>query len=134
MRLRWSDDAAPSFVKANPPIDNDPHALFQTHITRPMKLLIRWGVLVNEMGLTIPAELNRAGQRLDKRLGLVVEIGQHDFCAGLAKGSRTTPGNRLIVGDADDQRALALQWQCHCVLPELVPLRGPNIREDWQLA
>ena len=52
------------------------------------------------------------GQRLDVRLGLVVEIGDGEVRAEGAESLGAAPGDRLIVGDSGNQRLLALeQWQ-----------------------
>ena len=48
------------------------------------------------------------GQGTHVRLGLVVEMGDREFRAGPAKRLGYAPGDRLIVGDADDERALVI--------------------------
>ena len=50
-----------------------------------------------------------AGQRLDVFLRLVVEIGDRELRAERPERLGATPGDRVIVGDADDQSLLAFQ-------------------------
>ncbi len=53
---RGAGDGVPAFVEAAAPTDDELHALLQTLITRLMKLLMRRGVLVEDMGQTYLAE------------------------------------------------------------------------------
>ena len=53
--------------------------------------------------------LEFARQRLDIFLGLVVEIGDRQFRAQRAKRRGAAPGDRLLVGDADNEPSLAVQ-------------------------
>jgi hypothetical protein len=49
---RCSADGVPTFVEAGAPTDDELHALLQTAVTRPMKMLTRRGVPVEDMGQT----------------------------------------------------------------------------------
>src|SRR6185436_2854465 len=51
--------------------------------------------------------LELAGERLDVRARLVVEIGDRDLGTELAERLGAAPGDRAVVGDADDERANA---------------------------
>ena len=51
----------------------------------------------------------RLRQRLDMLLGALVQIGDGELGAQGAKRLGATPGDRLVVGDADDQAFFALQ-------------------------
>jgi hypothetical protein len=51
----------------------------------------------------------RSRQRLDAFLQRVALIGEREFCAMRARRLRDAPRNRPVVGDAQDQAALA----CH---------------------
>ena len=53
--------------------------------------------------------LDLARQRLDMRLCLVVEIGDREIGAEGAKGSGTAPGDRVVIGDADDETLAAFE-------------------------
>ena len=53
---RCSADGAPSFVEVDAPTDDELHTMWQSLITRLMKLLTRRGVLVEKMGQTYLAE------------------------------------------------------------------------------
>ena len=53
--------------------------------------------------------LDLARERLDVRLGLVVEVGDRELGAEGAEGAGAAPGDRLVVGDADDQALLAVE-------------------------
>ena len=53
--------------------------------------------------------LDLAGQRLDVRLRLVVEVGDRELGAEGAEGAGAAPGDRAVVGDADDQALLAVE-------------------------
>ena len=53
--------------------------------------------------------LDLARERLDVGLGLVVEIGDRELGAEGAEGAGAAPGDRLVVGDADDQAAACLR-------------------------
>ena len=48
-------------------------------------------------------------ERLDEFLGLFVEIGDRELRAERAKCLGAAPGDRMLVGDADDQAALAFE-------------------------
>ncbi len=48
-------------------------------------------------------------ERLDMLFSPIVQIGDGEIGAKRTKGLGTSPGDRLIVGDADDQALLALQ-------------------------
>ena len=48
-------------------------------------------------------------QRLDVLLGLFVQIGDGEIGPERTKRLGAAPGDRLVVGDADDQPLLALQ-------------------------
>ena len=48
-------------------------------------------------------------QRLDIFLGLVVEIGDGELRAERAESLGAAPGDRVLVGDADDQTFLAFE-------------------------
>src|SRR5215467_9211740 len=50
-----------------------------------------------------------AGERLDKLLCLLIEIGDSDFGPEGAERLRTPPGDGLVVGNADDEALLALE-------------------------
>ena len=50
-----------------------------------------------------------ARERLDEFLRLVVEVGHRHLCAEGAEGLGTAPGDRLIVGNADDEAFLAFE-------------------------
>ena len=64
--------------------------------------------------------LELARQRLDEALRLLVEIGDRELGAERAEGLGAAPGDRLVVGDADDQALLAFEqrrlarreWSC----------------------
>lgn len=53
---RGGADGAPDFVETKVPTDDDLHALLQTVNTRPMKMLTRRGILIEEMRRTYLAE------------------------------------------------------------------------------
>ena len=53
--------------------------------------------------------LDLARQRLDVRLRLVVEVGDRELGAERAEGAGAAPGDRAVVGDADDQAPAALE-------------------------
>src|SRR5512144_1068749 len=53
--------------------------------------------------------LELLGERLDVFLCLVVEIGDRELGPERAKRLSAAPGNRLIVGDADDETLLAFE-------------------------
>mmetsp|Transcript_15010 Transcript_15010/g.58821 ORF Transcript_15010/g.58821 Transcript_15010/m.58821 type:complete len:311 (-) Transcript_15010:38-970(-) len=57
------------------------------------------------------------GQRLHMRPGLVVEPGQRQLGAGRVAGLGTAPGDALVVRDADDEAAAALQFAGHVSAP-----------------
>ena len=71
----------------------------------------------HRLGLAFDADIERHEdrrfelfrQRLDKALRLLVQIGHRDLGTECAEGAGATPGDRLIVGDADDQPPLAFQ-------------------------
>jgi hypothetical protein len=48
------------------------------------------------------------GERFDKFAGLVVEVSDGKFGAQAAEGGGATPGDGMLVRDADDQPPLAL--------------------------
>ena len=48
-------------------------------------------------------------QRLDVLFGALVKIGHGEFSPERTKGLGAPPGDRLVVGDADDQALFALQ-------------------------
>ncbi len=52
----YGPDGVPTFVEARAPTADEPNALLQTRIARPMKLLTRRGLLIEEMGQTYLAE------------------------------------------------------------------------------
>ena len=56
-------------------------------------------------GMKIGASSSR-GQRLDEFLRLVVQIGDGELGAEGTKGLGAAPGDRLVVGDPDDQPLL----------------------------
>ncbi len=47
---RCGTDGAPTFVEVVAPTDEELHALLQTVIARLMKMLMRRGVLIEDMG------------------------------------------------------------------------------------
>src|SRR5262245_36903061 len=49
------------------------------------------------------------GERLDMLLRLLVQIGDRQLSAQRAKSLGAAPGNRLVVGDADDQSLASLE-------------------------
>ena len=49
------------------------------------------------------------GERLDVRPGLLVEVGDREVGPELAEDPGAAVGNRMLVGDADDEGTLALQ-------------------------
>ena len=53
--------------------------------------------------------LDLAGQRLDMGLRLLVEVGDRELGAEGAEGAGAAPGDRAVVGDADDQALLAFE-------------------------
>ena len=53
--------------------------------------------------------LQRLGERLDMLPGAVVQIGDGELGPERAKRPGASPGDRLIVGDADDKTLLPLQ-------------------------
>ena len=53
--------------------------------------------------------LDLARQRLDMRLRLLVEIGDRKLGAEGAEGAGAAPGDRAVVGDADDQALAAFE-------------------------
>ena len=53
--------------------------------------------------------LGFTGQRLDELSGFVVEIGHRELGPERAKRLGTAPGNRLVVGDADDKPLFSFQ-------------------------
>jgi len=59
---RCGADGVPSFIEADAPTDEEPHALLRTVIARRMKMLTRWGVLVEDMGQTWLAEPDSDGK------------------------------------------------------------------------
>ncbi len=69
---------------------------------------------------------HRFGQRRHMRIGLVVEIGDRELGAKLAKGPRAAPRDGFRVGHADHQHARAQQWgigYLHHDVPRLVNAR-----------
>ena len=76
--------------------------------------------LKNRLQLTRSAHIERhhdrrfelARQRLDIFLCLVIEIGDREFRPERPKGLGAAPGDRLIIGDADDQTPLAFEQLC----------------------
>ncbi len=59
---RCDADGAPTFVETDAPTDDELHALLQTVISRLMKMLMRRGVLIEEMGQTYLAEPDANGE------------------------------------------------------------------------
>jgi hypothetical protein len=59
---RCGADGAPAFVEVDAPTDDELQVLLQTVITRLMKLLTLWGVLIEEMGRTYVAKPDDDGQ------------------------------------------------------------------------
>lgn len=55
--------------------------------------------------------IHQPRQRLHMRPGLVVEPGHREFRPRVAEGAGAAPGDALVIGDADDQAALAVQVQ-----------------------
>src|SRR5262245_38063568 len=53
--------------------------------------------------------LERARQRINVLSGLVVEVSDCEICTEGAEGCCTTPGNGLLVRDADDESLFPLQ-------------------------
>jgi hypothetical protein len=53
--------------------------------------------------------LERARQRFDVRLRLVVQIGDGELGAKRAESARAAPGDRVLIRDANHQALLALQ-------------------------
>lgn len=49
---RYGEDGVPDFVEAGASTDDELHALLQTIIVRPIKLLTRRGILIQDMGET----------------------------------------------------------------------------------
>jgi hypothetical protein len=71
--------------------------------------LLEQGILVLVLGHVEPHDdrgVDAFGQGAHVRFGLLVEIGDRQFRAGPVKRLGHAPGDRLIVGDADDERAL----------------------------
>jgi hypothetical protein len=60
---RCGADGAPGFVEAAAPTDDEVHALLQAVIARLMKMQMRRGVLVEEMGQTYLAEPDADGEQ-----------------------------------------------------------------------
>ena len=58
---RCGADGAPGFLQAGAPSDDELHALLQTVMPRLMKILMRRGVLIEEMGQTYMAEPDADG-------------------------------------------------------------------------
>ncbi len=58
---RCDADGVPAFVEAEAPTDDELHALLQTVITRLIKMLMRRGVLVEDVGQTYVAEPDADG-------------------------------------------------------------------------
>ena len=59
---RCDADGASTFVETDAPTDDELHALLQTVISRLMKMLMRRGVLIEEMGQTYLAEPDANGE------------------------------------------------------------------------
>ena len=59
---RCGADGAATFIKATASTGEKLHALLQTVIARFMKMLTRWGVLVDEIGQTWLAEPDSDGE------------------------------------------------------------------------
>ena len=59
---RCGADGAPVFVEVGAPTDDELHALLQTVITRLLKMLMRRGVLIEEMGQTYVADPDIDGE------------------------------------------------------------------------
>src|SRR5258708_37160272 len=53
------------------------------------------------------------GRRLDAFLQRIALPGQRDFRARRMPGSRNAPGDRAVVGDAEDHPTLALHQPLH---------------------
>ena len=53
--------------------------------------------------------LDLLGERIDVALRLFVEIGDGEIGAEGVKGLGASPGDRLVVGDAGDERLLSLE-------------------------
>ena len=80
--------------------------------------------------------LDLAGQRLDVRLRLVVEVGDRELGAEGAEGAGAAPGDRAVVGDADDQalacRRAASRSRAGRVM-SAPPDQGEGVARDHQL-
>ena len=68
MAYRCGADGAPTFVEVSAPADDELHASPHTVIDRLMKMLTRWGVLVEDMGADLPDRADADGEKaLTKR-------------------------------------------------------------------
>src|SRR5262249_10889390 len=56
--------------------------------------------------------LELAGERLDVFFGFVVEVSYRELGAERPEGLGASPGDRLLVGDADDETSLAFKQPC----------------------
>ena len=82
--------------------------------------------------------LDLARERLDMRLRLVVEVGDRELGAEGAEGAGAAPGDRAVVGDADDQALLAFEQlrlhggEGHAVLLVLRSTSAQRVAGDHQ--
>ena len=83
--------------------------------------------------------LDLAGQRLDVGLRLVVEVGDRELGAEGAEGAGAAPGDRAVVGDADDQALLAFEelglhgGEGHARISGVSATSGEGVAGDHQL-
>ena len=70
-------------------------------------------------------------ERLDMLLGFFIQIGDGQFGPERAKRLGATPGDRLIVGDADDQALAALERDLGLRIDGIVMILS---RCFWELA
>jgi hypothetical protein len=82
---RRDPDRMPAFVEVGTPTDLELHTLLQTHITRPMKLITRRGMIVKEIGQTYLAEPDTDGDeartlRSPRAAGNAADYSSHRRC------------------------------------------------------
>jgi hypothetical protein len=111
---RCSADGVPAFIEAGAPTDEELHAL-QTVIARPMKMLTRRGVLVQDMGQTYLAEPDDdAGEArtlrplqaaaISYRIAVGPRAGQKVLTLGGALPAPEQPAAALECGHANARR------------------------------
>ena len=77
-------------------------------LLNPLKHLLRLSLEI-DIERHEDGRLKLLGERFDIWLGALVKIGDRDLGAQGSKSARTSPADRVFVGNADDQRLLAFE-------------------------